>query len=202
MPKRLKLITATLMVFILILATNLIDQGNFQQISNSTAQIHNDRVVALEIIYNLREEIYKKEIALSSDSSDLNQSQVNASISNYIKLYEVTSMKDEELKLFDDLKGNIDDLETLETEIAIIQSEHGDYGNYTQLAKEELAKIKSNLEQLILTQTNESRKKVYETKYFVNISELFTNIEIIVLIVLSLIIIIAVFLPKSKSSSN
>ncbi len=202
MPKRLKLITATLLVFILILATNLIDQGNFQQISNSTAQIHNDRVVALEIIYNLREEIYKKEIALSSDSSDLNQSQVNASISNYIKLYEVTYMKDEELKLFDDLKGNIDDLETLETEIAIIQSEHGDYGNYTQLAKEELAKIKSNLEQLIFTQTNESRKKVYETKYFVNISELFTNIEIIVLIILSLITVVAVFLPKSKSSSN
>ncbi|CAG5080460.1 hypothetical protein [Parvicella tangerina] len=202
MPKRIKLITATLLMFTLILATNLIDQGNFQQISNSTAQIHNDRVIALEIIYNLREEIYKKEIALNSDSSNLDQSEANSTISNYLQLYEATYMKEEELKLFDGLKANIKQLEILESELDIQQNEEEWVGSITQDVKKELSLIKSNLDQLIFTQTNESRKKVYETEYFVNISELFTNIEIIVLIVLSLIIIIAVFLPNSKSSSN
>lgn len=67
---KIKWVLGILMIFILILSTNLIDRNNFIRVEDSVVTIYEDRIIANDLIFDISKSIHEKEIAIvSSDSS-------------------------------------------------------------------------------------------------------------------------------------
>ncbi len=61
---KIKWVLGILMVFILILCTNLIDRNNFIRVKNSVVTIYNDRIIASDLIFEMSKLFHEKEIAV------------------------------------------------------------------------------------------------------------------------------------------
>lgn len=69
---KLKWILGILMVFVLIIATNLIDKNNFVRVRDSVVTIYEDRLVANDLIFEMLKSVQEKELAVAiSDSTFL-----------------------------------------------------------------------------------------------------------------------------------
>ena len=60
---KIKWVLSVLLVFFLILATNLIDKDNFRRVKNSIVTIYEDRLVANDLIFELSQLVHQKELA-------------------------------------------------------------------------------------------------------------------------------------------
>ena len=58
---KLKWILGILMVFVLIIATNLIDKNNFVRVRDSVVTIYEDRLVANDLIFEMLKSVQEKE---------------------------------------------------------------------------------------------------------------------------------------------
>jgi len=57
------------MVFVLIIATNLIDRNNFTRVKDSVITIYEDRLVANDLIFEMSNSFQEKEIAVAASDS-------------------------------------------------------------------------------------------------------------------------------------
>jgi hypothetical protein len=186
---KIKWILGILLIFILILSTNLIDRNNFVRVKDSVVTIYEDRLIANDIIFEISKSVHEKEIALAlSDSVFLSQTniKVNDTIQSLIKRFELTKLTLEERKIFDDLKNNLQSLVTSENRFV-----NSGFANRNDVLKH-LSKIKNNLDALSKVQLSEGRKQMSISKHAIDTVELFTQIEIYLLVFLAIIIQIIV----------
>lgn len=190
---KIKWILGVLLVFFLILATNLIDRDNFKIISNNTTAIYEDRIVANDLIFELSLLIHEKEIAiLSSNTSFFNDrnKEVNKEIDKLIEVYLTTKFTNKEAEVFARLETG------LSKAVQIENSEDKDLKSYNR----ELTNIKDNLYKLSKIQLTEGRNQMLSSKNAFEGVELFTQIEIYLLIFIAIVLqVIILYSPKSKS---
>ena len=114
---KLKWILGILLVFVLIVATNLIDRDNFAQVRDAIVTIYEDRLVANDLIFDMSEAIHQKHLAvIKMDTTFLrgkNQG-LNSSLQELIDRYETTKLTSNEQKAFDRLKADFSELQALE----------------------------------------------------------------------------------------
>lgn len=193
---KVKWILGILMIFILVIATNLIDRNNFLKIKDSVASIYNDRLVAKDLIFELSQSLHKKEIALLNDDYSLYTKKTKKekeSIANFISRFEATKLTSEEYDLFENLKENL--LRMQQSEDVYIQSE---FTKKADLGKH-IAIVNEDLYALAKIQLNEGGVQMSITKKAFDSIELFTHIEIYVLIFLAVVIqIIVIYKPKDS----
>ena len=60
---KLKWFTAVLGVFLIILATNLIDKKNFLKVEKAVESIYNERLLAKELLLSVSIQFHEKELA-------------------------------------------------------------------------------------------------------------------------------------------
>lgn len=60
-----KWILGILMIFILIIATNLIDRNNFLRIKDSLDTIYEDRLIVKDLIFKMSKSVQEKELAVA-----------------------------------------------------------------------------------------------------------------------------------------
>lgn len=71
---KIKWVLGIFMVFILILATNLIDRNNFIRVKDSVVTIYEDRLIASDLVFDMFKLVKKMEVALKlSDTLFFNQ---------------------------------------------------------------------------------------------------------------------------------
>lgn len=190
---KIKWVLGILMIFVLILATNLIDRNNFLRIKNSVDTIYKDRLVASDIIFELLKSVQEKEIAaVTSDSVFFleRNEQVNNHINSLIARFDQTKLTRDEGKVFDDFKNNLKKLSA--SEKAFISAQK------TAIITN-LSNVKENLSDLSKIQLNEGGKINSVNKQAVDSMELYTQIEIYFLVFLAIIIqIIIMYNPKEK----
>ncbi len=193
---KIKWVLGILMVFVIIVITNLIDRNNFVRVKDSVTTIYEDRLIANDLIFEILKPIHEKEIAVAlPDSiffSERNE-RVNTNIRDFMKRFEQTKLTPEEQHVFNDLKANITNLN--QYEIAFKAS------NYTE--KEPLFKqisaINKNLYDLSKIQLNEGSRQISISNRAIDTVELYTQIEIYILIFLAIVIqIIVMYNPKKK----
>lgn len=193
---KVKWVLGILVVFVLIVTTNLIDRNSFIRVNDSIATIYEDRLIANDLIFEMLKSVQEKEVAFArSDSTFFKQrnAEVNAHIPVFIERYEQTRLTPEESKIFDTLKKNLRMLETSENEF--IQS---GYKKDDNLAIH-LSQVKENLYDLSKIQLNEGGRQMSISKRALNTVELFTQIEIYFLVFLAILIqIIVIYKPKEK----
>ena len=193
---KLKWVLGILIVFVLIISTNLIDRNNFVTVRDSVVTIYEDRLIAKNLIFEMSKSVQEKEIAMvASDSifySAMN-AKVNKNIEGFIRSFEHTKLTSEERIVFKELKNNLETLNGLE--IAFVDS---GFQQHTKLANH-ISDIKENLYDLSEIQLNEGRKQMSISKKAIDTVELFTQIEIYILVFLAIIIqIIVMYKPKEK----
>ena len=184
------------MVFVLIATTNLIDRNNFVRVRDSVVTIYEDRLIAKELIYEMSKSVNAKEIALiAKDSSFFNKKNqtLNTQIEGILSRFEKTKLTPEESKIFEELKSNFKSLFNSEKNGYASNSEN----NFTSTSL--FSNIKDNLDKLSRIQISEGSKQLGISKKAIDTIELFTQIEIYLLVFLAIAIqIIIIYNPKEK----
>ncbi|MDC6388566.1 MCP four helix bundle domain-containing protein [Maribacter sp. PR1] len=193
---KIKWILGISMIFILIIATNLIDRNNFLRVKDSVTTIYEDRLVVKNIIFEIDRYIHEKELAMvRKDSAYYNNkaSKINDKIQNLILRYQETKLTKEEAKVFEELKQNLVELKA--QEVKFVES------GKTQktLLESSIDDVKENLYDLSQIQLSEGNRQMNISKKAVDTVELFTQLEIYILIFLAILIqVIIIYNPKNE----
>jgi hypothetical protein len=195
---KIKWVLGILMVFILIVSTNLIDKKNFTRIKDSVETIYEDRLIADDLLFEMSRSIQLRQLAVAnSDISFFSKKSEteNKKINEYISRYEKTKLtKEEEIKI-DELKENFSAL--LKAEKNITASELNKNKELTTI----LSTIDDNLYELSKIQLKEGKQEMSVSKLVINEVELFTQIEIYLLIFLGILVqFVVIYNPKPKDS--
>ena len=193
---KLKWSLGILMVFILIIATNLIDKNNFTRVKDSVVSIYQDRLVAKDLIFKISNSIREKEVALAVSDSifflERNKVIMN-DIHDYILQFEQTKLTVKEGNILEDFKKNLASLSNSEDNFSNSQTE-----DKATLFKN-ISKVQKNLYDLAKIQLSEGKRQVSISEKAISSVELFTQIEIYILILLAIIILfIIIYNPKKE----
>lgn len=187
---------AVLGVFLLILATNLIDKNNFIQVEESVDNIYNNRLLAKELLLDVSSKFHKKELAYALNDSTYIKTQnnaVNAEISELLEMFDRAESNRKEDIIINKLNKNHTKLVELESNSLpknIL---------YTSECAEIFSAINTNIVELADEQVKEGRNQKFLAGKAVENVKLFSQIEIYFLILLGLILqFIVLYNPKKK----
>jgi len=193
---KIKWILGVLLVFVLILATNLIDKDNFQRVKNSIVTIYEDRLVAVDLIFELSQLLQKKELAAATGDTDFfntSNQRVNENIGILIEKYLTTRLTEREERVFGILQDDLATLQKLETPVP----------ENAEVYLKEISLINEDLDELSKIQLKEGQNQMAISEEAFKNVELFTRIEIYLLIFLAIIIqVIIIYTPKKKSGGG
>ncbi|MFD2528872.1 MCP four helix bundle domain-containing protein [Polaribacter marinaquae] len=193
---KVKWVLGILMVFVLIVATNLIDRNNFLRVKDSVVTIYEDRLVVNDLIFEMSIAMQEKELAaIKADTvfflSENNK--INEDLQNFILKYEQTKLTAKEVKVFNEFKQNFEKVKVAERDFIASK-----FDNVKGL-ENELLKVKKNLYQLSKIQLIEGGRQMSISKKAIDTVELFTQLEIYILIFLAIVIqIIVIYQPKKE----
>lgn len=197
---KIKWILGILMVFVLIVTTNLIDRNNFVRVRDSVVTIYEDRLIANDLIFEISKLVQEKEMAVAMSDSVFFEEQnpnVNKTIQGFISRFEQTKLTPEESQVFSDLKENIQ---------ALMDSENDFVSSNFETKTEVLGHISSitgDLGRLSKIQLSEGSRQMSISKRAIDTVELFTQIEIYLLVFLAIIVqIIVMYNPKKQSTKD
>ena len=189
--EKIKWIAGLLVVFFLVLATNLVDRSNFNRIKNSVISIYKDRLVAKGIIFDMNALVNQKQVALLKGDttffkSDVNN--VNEKINTLYTAFCKTKITREENLILNNFNKKFEQLEKLE--LANKQTEE-EYLNV-------LIETKKRLSGLGQVQLDEGKREWLSINRNINSIEFFTQLEVIFLIITGILVqIIILYRPKS-----
>ena len=192
---KIKWVLGLLLIFVLIITTNLIDRDNFNTVKEAVVTIYEDRLVAKEIIFKIQSNIHEKELAYKlSDTAyfNLQYKEKNKELKVLINRFNQTKLTKEETLVFENLKNNISKL------IAIDSTFNPNKNSNSALNC--IKNIKETLSELSQIQIVEGNKQMNISKKAVDAVELFTHIEIYFLVFLAIVIqIIVMYNPKKAT---
>lgn len=152
---KLKWILGILIVFALIVITNLIDNNNFTRVKDSVVSIYEDRLVVHDLIFEMSKLVQDKEMAIVVSNVDFylkKNTSVDEQIKGFITSYEDTRLTTQERKVFNIFNDNIQQLRKMET--TIVSNDFKDKEILINLIFE----IKENLYDLTKIQLNQGKR--------------------------------------------
>lgn len=198
--KKIQWIFGVLFVFLLILSTNLIDQGNFNKIQKSIKNIYEDRLVAQDVVFKFTKLIAEKDMANALADTAFYASRnaaVNNEINDLIGQYEETNLTREEVLNFNEFKAHLLALKELEK-----SSVENDMNQY-EAVKASIASIKTDLRKLADIQIAEGWRELKAGKKAASSIAFATQMEIYILLFLAIIIqLLIIYTPKSLREKN
>lgn len=195
--KKIKWISGIMLVFFVILATNLIDKRNFEELQRSVVSIYEDRLIAKGYLFEISTLTQEKDIANAlSDAAFYNQrnTKVNDRITSLIESFEMTELTRNETYILNDLKTSFEDIKALEGELLITS-----FDSNNSIMELALTELKLHLKDLSKVQLEEGRREMIRSKQTIETVELFTNMEIYFLIFMAVLIQIIILYSPKKS---
>lgn len=183
-------------IFGIVMATNLIDRNNFQRVNDAVVSIYEDRLVAKGLIFDMLQVIHQKEMAIATSDESFfqnNNLQLSKKLNDFVSAFEKTKLTTEELKTLNELKENLVILEISEKLFYDTK--------FTASAelKAQIQTVKINLNDLSSIQLKEGRRQMTISKKAMDMIELFTNLEIYLLIFIAIAIqVIVMYNPKKR----
>jgi len=193
---KVKWILGILMVFGIIAATNLIDKNSYIRMKKSVENIYEDRLVAKGYIFEILVEVNEKEVAIARGDtayySTKNES-VTLKINDLVDRLSNTKLSQKEEKVLRDFALHLEELERFEREY-----QKNGYATDAEVVKQ-LELINQDLSILSSIQLEEGERQLNIGRKAIEDVELFTKIEIYVLIALAIMVqIIVMYNPKRR----
>lgn len=190
---KIKWILGIVLVFVVVLTTNLIDRQNFNIVSDSIETIYADRLIAQDIIYDITKLLGQKEVAyatLEGAPLEVRIQTLNARIFEFMGLFGTTKLTPKEKIVFSRLRESLNKLTSTEANNRTIDE---------TVAAKPLAMVWDQLDELSSIQLEEGRRELHESKRAISSANLFTQLEIGALIFMAIIIqVIILYTPKSE----
>ena len=199
--EKIKVAIALAVVLVLVLATNMMDKSHFLELQDSFASVYKDRLVVESYIYKLSGQVHKKKLLFDYyeqvDASEfIEKNQIlNDTIADLIQDYEKTKLTTTESKFFSDLKMQVAELEKVE--LKFINSSSLDNDSLRKSIGEYHQKIAFDLDKLSDVQLSEARNIIDNSKRLIASSNIASQLEICVLILIGFIIQVLIFASKS-----
>lgn len=195
------------LVFVIVLAKNIIDRNNVLELGDSFSAVYRDRLMAESYIYHFSDHLYQKKLLLTNHTqADAGVKQTldkhNKEINEIIVRYDETKLTETESNYFKELKKNLHDLVALENDY--LQNANS---STKQLIDQQFTIALSNLNQLSAIQTAEGKKLMEGSKKIISESTLLTKLELAILIIIGLIIQVLIFasgslVPKAQPKNH
>ena len=201
---KLKWIFGTSLVFLLFLATNLMDLSQFRDIKETTVNIYEDRLLSKNHLFTISELVQEKAVANALHDSAyyrLRDGNVNVELDEALSNYEgakLTSKEKDNLAL---LRDAIEDLRAAESQFLQVNAPGADQEAHDRNAntiEREFENIHRRLNALAEIQVVEGRRQMVSARESVATVEILMKIEIIMLIVIFIGIQILVLYPSRK----
>lgn len=193
---KIKWVAGVMLVFLIVLTTNLIDKDNFNKLRNSVITIYEGRVVASDIIFDIAILMQEKETALATaDSAFMKEKNevYNQNIQQFLARYEQTNLTEKEQQIFDQLKNNFD--QTMKLEKALMEGSES--SNIALL--QNIDQVVHNLYNLSKIQLKEGERQMLKSNKTMETIDLFTKLEIIFLVLIAIVIqVIILYKPKEE----
>ncbi|WP_327018757.1 MCP four helix bundle domain-containing protein [Croceibacter atlanticus] len=193
--QKFNLALALLAVFFLILATNLVDRRHFETAQEALTSVYEDRVVAQHYIFEISTIVYQKEQQFIENNTNKWSVENDARIEELIEQFAGTKLTTSERRQFESLKEHLTTLERIETKYR----ENSTHNN-TQVIPEIFKHIKSDLNDLAETQILESKSKMFLAQKSLNTTNLLSNLELGLLIIVGIAIQFVIFYRIKKTS--
>ncbi len=190
---KIKLVLGTVVVFLVVLMTNLLDRQNFREVGDSMEAIYADRLVAQDILFNLSGVLHEKELAYAKLASDGGIKELGADqarITAAINSFEETKLTRQERVLFEQLKASLGELKGLEAQRNMDKVDNG------QISRS-IADIQGELADLSAIQMQEGRRQLQMGKQAISSADLFTQLEIGALILMALTVQVIILYPNN-----
>ena len=177
-------------VFTLVLATNLIDRRNFRNINNSVVSLYEDRLVVKNTILDMATAINQKEVAfLTKDTVSIkaNNHRLTDALKNDLGKFNPSSVTASEVERLEQLKNNLDAM--FKAEAALLENEFSSLDDYKKI----IERVNENMDVLAHIQMKEGKKQLITSQRNMAAVELFTQLEIIFLVLFAAIALIIIF---------
>jgi CHASE3 domain sensor protein len=192
MPKRMSLkqrINAGLILaaaFLLVLASNRLNNRNFSTVEHGVDSVFEDRLVVQEYIYTLNNLFHKKELYLANNAKDIKAIPQYPEIKDILADFEKTELTPEESRYLTNLKDNYTELKTLEANL-------DQKDNSQKAIVSVLNNISRDLDELAEVQLSEGRNLTQRSKKSLGMNQLLSRIEIVFLIIIGILFLVIVF---------
>ncbi|MGB3776566.1 MAG: hypothetical protein WA951_15015 [Leeuwenhoekiella sp.] len=190
LAKRMNTVLALSVVFLLVLATNRIDQHHFETAQQSVNEVFEDRVLVQGYIFSISQSLQKKYIYLQNNSDS--KSNLDSDIQGFIKLFENTKLTKTEAKLLKDFKADFRTLKAFE-------NQNFEDVDYEIKMETKFKNLQNYLRELSEIQITESKNLTKNAQKSLDLSEFMANMEIITLIVIGILLQILIFYRSKKT---
>jgi hypothetical protein len=195
--KKLKWFSAVLGVFLIILATNLIDKKSFLKVEEAVEKMYNERLLAKELLQGISIQFHEKELAYALNDQVYFQSQndaVNKEISELLQVFDIAEIPRKEKVILVDLIKNHSNLIKLESNTQQKDS------LYSSECAEIFSAINISIKDLSAAQIKGAKNQKLHASAAVNTVKLFSKIETYLLIFLALfLVVIILYTPKKRT---
>lgn len=189
LAKRINTIFALLVVFLLVLATNRIDQHHFETAQKSVNEVFEDRVLVQGYIFSISQLLQEKYKNFQGNTVSVKNT--NSDVEELLEQFKETKLTKTEAKLLDGFKTDFKTLSALE------QKNNGD-AEVKKKAENTLNRLQEYLSDLSEIQITESRSLTKSAQKSLDVSEFMANLEIFFLIVIGVVLQVVVFYRSKK----
>ena len=184
---KIRWVASILLVFSIVLTTNLIDRDNFNRLSYSVIIMFEDRIIASDLLFKMSRIIKEKQIAvLTSDTIFFNSEndKYNREIDQLVDNYRLTKLTEKEKLAFNQLQEELKSLKQKEKSSNNLSN--GD-------VLKSIEKIDQHLYKLSKIQLQEGKQQVFISNRAKDAINLYTQGEIIFLILMAVLIQVIIF---------
>ncbi|UII35020.1 hypothetical protein LVD17_14515 [Fulvivirga ulvae] len=191
LTQKIKVIIGLAVFFLLLLATNKIDNNHFEIVKRSLTTIYKDRLVAQDYIYKLSKNLQLKMLDLAI--KDKVNYDLNDSINYWTNEYAETRLTSQETRSFESFRLNLGQLLRLEQDFNQSPSVAGKQEIYQQYSL-----LNRELDELSEIQLKEGKRQMKISKRSISTSDLISDLEIGALILIALMINALIFIKPSR----
>ncbi len=188
---KIRWVASILLVFFIVLITNLIDRANFNRLSYSVTTMYEDRIVASDILFELSGIIKEKHIAVLTSNAGFFNSEndkYNKKVDQLIDRYRITKLTEEEMVVFNQLQQEL---------ISLKKKEKASKALPDNDIIKSIESVDQYLYKLSKIQLQEAKQQVFISNRVKETINLYTQGEIIFLIVMAVLVqIIILYKPK------
>ncbi|WP_031425487.1 hypothetical protein [Flavimarina sp. Hel_I_48] len=196
LAKRLNVILAISMIFLLILVTNRIDIKYSRDIQHYIKEVYNDRIKVQGYIFSISTILSSKRLALISKQIKQRSAEENERIDLLLSHFEATKLTVEEKKYFESLQVNFDKLIELEVMSSPLKENQ-------ELLRNKISKTLGLMDTALLKlseiQIQESKELTNDAHKSLSMSATISNLEIGFIIIIGIAIQFILFYKIKKA---
>ncbi|MCE7055766.1 MCP four helix bundle domain-containing protein [Algoriphagus sp. AGSA1] len=208
---RRKKTTALVVIGLLMLlfySKNITERQAFKEISGTFAEVYNDRLVVEGYIFRISENLFKIQKLVDHCNINYDYSRVideiaehERNISTIVNDFEKTNLTNQEAVFLTDFKSIIENDLQIKNYSLLYSDSSGVNSDQVMLYDQKISKAQQDLDNLSKIQMEEGEKLINKANIIINRSQIWSQFEVALLIILALALYFILFRDK-KSKSN